>query len=598
MESSSKKSSYQTAKNFVIHEVTETMIEKVIDTLRQSIIELKIEKFRESTVTSLEWVLDCLQNNKDLYNYKLEETDGKSFENDSDNAMIMKQIKDFTGAALNSEVTTAAKRLQNDVSVLRQSILKKKTLKSTDIGGGMLKHTSPGIENKKNFISEGNRTVNMFTKGFNKAKSKHSRFSSNCEEEKNEDSEMSLEPVTPLVFKNDQFEGIEIPISFREEPEEEEHLKEFEISKAANLKMDSDSESSIKKYSLRNSVESKTVVMKKPIVLDTSIDIEENEVDKLTDIFSLEFSIFAAHEEHGDRTLQVVFTKIVHSLEVDNDICSETLSNFCDAVNEGYFATVQYHNALHGTDVCQSIFSWIENSEVEELLNLNKFDLLAFYTAAIVHDIGHPGYNNAFQINSLSELALTYNDKSVLENFHISKGFKIMLEPKNNILKKLNKQDIMYVRKRMIESVMATDMSLHGKILSSVKPKVHKSSDQLINQNGNLFDEQQEILNFIIHSADISHNCKKFEISKKWTALLFDEFFEQGDLEKKLGLPVSFNCDRETVNIPPSQIGFIKGVIMPNFEILSGLFVELAFTVDNCKDNIEEWAREIEQKGD
>jgi len=45
-------------------------------------------------------------------------------------------------------------------------------------------------------------------------------------------------------------------------------------------------------------------------------------------------------------------------------------------------------------------------------------DHLALMIAACVHDVGHPGTSNTFQVSTESELALQYNDISVLENYH------------------------------------------------------------------------------------------------------------------------------------------------------------------------------------
>jgi hypothetical protein len=52
---------------------------------------------------------------------------------------------------------------------------------------------------------------------------------------------------------------------------------------------------------------------------------------------------------------------------------------------------------------------------VEKLSVLEKFALIL---AAIGHDMDHPGLNNAYQMNALTELAIAYNDCSPLENHH------------------------------------------------------------------------------------------------------------------------------------------------------------------------------------
>ncbi len=45
--------------------------------------------------------------------------------------------------------------------------------------------------------------------------------------------------------------------------------------------------------------------------------------------------------------------------------------------------------------------------------------------AAISHDMGHKGTNNMYEVKAKSELAIKYNNQSVLENMHVSNLFKI-----------------------------------------------------------------------------------------------------------------------------------------------------------------------------
>jgi hypothetical protein len=104
-------------------------------------------------------------------------------------------------------------------------------------------------------------------------------------------------------------------------------------------------------------------------------------------------------------------------------------------------------------------------------------------------------------------------------------------------------------------------------------------------------DEQQSLLDFIIHLADLAHNTRLFSISLKWVKLLSEEFWRQGDLEKQRNLPISFLCDRENTNIPQSQIGFISGFILPTFDCLSNIFPTLKFTLENANNNLKKWQK-------
>ena len=56
--------------------------------------------------------------------------------------------------------------------------------------------------------------------------------------------------------------------------------------------------------------------------------------------------------------------------------------------------------------------------------------------AALAHDVKHPGLNNSYHINSRSEIALIYNDTSVLENYHVSETYKILKNKELNIFEK------------------------------------------------------------------------------------------------------------------------------------------------------------------
>ena len=65
---------------------------------------------------------------------------------------------------------------------------------------------------------------------------------------------------------------------------------------------------------------------------------------------------------------------------------------------------------------------------------------------AMIHDYAHPGVNNNFLIKIEHPLALRYNDKSVLENYHVSEAFKLIRNPDMNIIANLTSQQQAHFR--------------------------------------------------------------------------------------------------------------------------------------------------------
>ena len=89
----------------------------------------------------------------------------------------------------------------------------------------------------------------------------------------------------------------------------------------------------------------------------------------------------------------------------------------------------------------------------------------------------------------------------------------------------------------------------------------------------------------------MGHNTKNFDISLRWVELLSTEFWLQGDKEKAMNLTVSFLCDRDTTNVPKSQVGFIGGFIIPTYNFLVIMFPTLSYTIENAKNNLNRWQK-------
>jgi hypothetical protein len=160
------------------------------------------------------------------------------------------------------------------------------------------------------------------------------------------------------------------------------------------------------------------------------------------------------------------------------------------------------------------------------------------------------------------------------------------------------------MRKRMINCVLSTDMVKHAQIFSLIKVSTEKYK---INQGKNankffdglesmaLYDMQQNFMDLIIHSCDISNPTKPFNIYQIWAENVMNEFYLQGDKEKKLGLPVSFLCDRDTTTIPQGQIGFMEGVVLPFYSSVVNIFPGLDYSIKNLNYNKSEFIKMKEE---
>ena len=344
-------------------------------------------------------------------------------------------------------------------------------------------------------------------------------------------------------------------------------------------------------------------------LIEKHFDFMKSITDKDFNIFKLKKSV--GHNNVSPLTRHFMF-KILGLVDV-KIISIKKFIPFLTTVSRNYLETTLYHNSMHGADVCHSLFLYIINSNLEEICETSVLDLLGLVVSATGHDLGHPGYNNNFLVNSNSDLALNYNDISCLENYHTSTLFRILRKDENNIFENMDINDYKHIRKRMVNQILATDMINHAMVLSSVKAKIDSwQIDNDINgiNNNNeknkfiflsgieksKFDEQQMLLNFLIHAADLGHNTQKFFISIQWVELLTQEFWNQGDIEREKNLKISFLCDRNSVDVPNSQVGFLKGFILKTFDILATMFPSLGFALENSKNNVKEWQKLADEK--
>merc|ERR1719242_1124834 len=278
------------------------------------------------------------------------------------------------------------------------------------------------------------------------------------------------------------------------------------------------------------------------------------------------FPVFEYSEICQNSTLALLMGTICKSQSYlsNLNVPISTLMAYMKMVDIGYKDN-PYHNHIHAADVLLNMHYFMKSAIFNN--NISTLDAFAILVSSAVHDVGHPGHNNSFEINTESTLAVRYNDNAVLENMHISVAWNLLKNPKCNILVNMDKEQRKRFRKVMIDSVLATDMSQHSAHSETLEKLVEEYGDtdcvDAEDRATNKFAD--EFLPIVLHTADLGNLCKEIKYYSEWVDRLMNEFFKQGDKERERGLPISFLCDRVKVNIHSGQVGFINFVIRPWF---------------------------------
>ncbi|XP_026130618.1 cAMP-specific 3',5'-cyclic phosphodiesterase 4C isoform X1 [Carassius auratus] len=317
---------------------------------------------------------------------------------------------------------------------------------------------------------------------------------------------------------------------------------------------------------------------------------ESRLAEELDDINRWGIDIFKIAEYSGNRPLTVIMYTIFQERDLLKTfkIPSDTFLTFLMTLEDHYHADVAYHNNIHAADVVQSTHVLLSTPALEDVFT--DLEIMAALFASAIHDVDHPGFSNQFLINTNSELALMYNDASVLENHHLAVGFKLLQEDNCDIFCNLSKKQRQSLRQMTIDMVLATDMSKHMNFLADLKTMVETkkvtSLGVLLLDN---YSDRIQVLQNMVHCADLSNPTKPLELYRQWTDRIMVELFRQGDRERDKGIEISPMCDKHTASVEKSQVGFIDYIVHPLWETWGDLVHPDAQDIlDTLEDN-REW---------
>ena len=324
------------------------------------------------------------------------------------------------------------------------------------------------------------------------------------------------------------------------------------------------------------------------ITREMKVVLTNSELDALvpSNLFTWDFN---STEITESPRLCAVIMKLVQSLPaLPEGLNVDVLGSYVQKISYSYNA-VPFHNFQHATCITHALYMFIKETNVDRFLHTNRtFGLLL---SAVVHDVDHPGNTNTFEINTGSDLAAIYNDKSVLENHHCSTAFRLMRGSNCGVLSSLSSSDTREIRKAVVAAVLATDMAVHFQMVGEMAQKAPKNGEEL------QYDEEGDKLflcSILLHAADLSNPYRRFDMTQEWARRVAEEFNNQIAKEKELGLPfLPYMATPDEMSLCRNEIGFGSHVVMPYVKNLALLFPELSYIQSSLTGNIEKWKEKL-----
>lgn len=342
-----------------------------------------------------------------------------------------------------------------------------------------------------------------------------------------------------------------------------------------------------------DNIDSETEQLMHDIVVDDTLEAGQEFGTEITNrlqvVTDWNFNVFDFDSHTNGRPLAYIAYELfdrfrLFDLSSPIYLAEDLFLPFIDVIEREYCFDVNnpnpYHTNIHAADVAQAIASMMLTPRLAALLDHS--DALSLLLAAIVHDFRHPGVNNTYLIKTNDPLAIRYNDESVLENFHVSEAFGVLLQPEYNILSTLSPEAYRSVRSIIIKLVLATDLSQGARYTNGLRDRLH------VENLGSEDPDKLLIMQMMIKCADVAHPSRPLHVHEEWSNRVTEEFYRQGDIERKKGLPISPLCDRSQHNLAKSQIGFIEFVVKPAFAVLTD-YTRYNLWMDGLMSNLDHW---------
>lgn len=145
----------------------------------------------------------------------------------------------------------------------------------------------------------------------------------------------------------------------------------------------------------------------------------------------------------------------------------------------------------------------------------------------------------------------------------------ILTAPECDILENLAAEDFKHVLHMMRANIVSTDLSVWFQRKAQLTELVTSGALDLSDK-----PQRRMVRGLAMNCCDLIAMALPFRSVLRTVDVIYEEFFSQGDLEKSQGLSPQELMDRDKINsIPQQQIGFVKGVALPMYSLLSSPIV-------------------------
>jgi hypothetical protein len=234
----------------------------------------------------------------------------------------------------------------------------------------------------------------------------------------------------------------------------------------------------------------------------------------------------------------------------------------------------------------QTIFSLARQTGL--LDRLCRKQRLALFLAGLCHDLEHPGVSPGFLLRSRSRMAAWYkDDPGLLERHHSIRAFELLAARDSRLLASLPTHDRVNVRHLVRDLILATDMARHAAIMAEVDersppcapgesgperppapgdaappppPPAAPAAPAAApapaaglapgggapvgsppwgagaGAGGGRPSRLLLHMQVLLKCADISNVAKPLPVAMEWAVAVSDEFFAQGDRERRQGI--------------------------------------------------------------